>query len=411
MQKKIWCPRTLVQIFYRALLLTCLALGAFRSARAAVPVAAVLPPDGVRIIEGWSAGSELEPTHRDGTAPVVLEPGHLDLVLFFRSVKGRQVPSLFRYRLQGLFNDWTETRQGVVHFRRLPPGEYRFEVQAALADGSWPLSATTLQIEQKPFFYQTWYAGVMVCAFVVAVGVQLLRQRDQLLKGQLGVVLEERNRIASECHDTLMAGFAAVSWQLEATAGLLDADAPQEHATASSLELARSMVSHCQAEARRIIWDLRNSDRITTKLSEALADAIDAHRLRDGAETTLLVHGDEVILSPAAVHHLTCIGQEALTNAMRHARPSLIQVQLQFEADSLCLTVRDDGCGFAAQDGQSKSGHFGIPVMEERTRKLGGQFRLTSSSAKGTEVAVTVHFNGIHQPIVKQATVIPWIGL
>jgi signal transduction histidine kinase len=66
-------------------------------------------------------------------------------------------------------------------------------------------------IYQKPFFYQTWYSYLLVGPVILALEAQLLHQRDQLLKGQIGMVLEERNRIASECHDTLMAGFAAIS--------------------------------------------------------------------------------------------------------------------------------------------------------------------------------------------------------
>ncbi len=361
------------------------------------------------VIDGWSSSGEIAPSNHDAR-PVVLQPGEPELVVFFHANE-QAANSTLRYRMQGFSEGWTETRQHVAHFWKLPPGDYRFEVQAANPDGTWPEHGATLAIQQKPFFYQTWYAIVMVCAFLLGIGAQLLRQRDQLQKGQMGMVMEERNRIASECHDTLMAGFAAVSWQLEATANLLDSADGEQIPAADSLEMARSMVSHCQAEARRIIWDLRNSDRITTKLSEALTDAVEAHRLRDDAKMHLAVQGNEVALSPSAVHHLVCIGQEAITNALRHARPSLIHVQLQFESDSLSLSVRDNGCGFAAQDSDLRAGHFGIPVMEERARKLGGTFRMTSSSSKGTEVEVTVNFNGIHQPTIRKTAVVPWIGV
>lgn len=365
-------------------------------------------PSSTAVIDGWSFGAEVGPTHRE-TSRLELQPGDPELVLFFHAVPA--TPKMFRYRLQGLSDDWTVTHAQLAHFWMLSPGDYTFEVQALGPEGTWPSHGATFSVHQKPFFYQTWYAGVMVLAVVLLVGVQLLWQRDQLLKGQIGMVLEERSRIASECHDTLMAGFAAVSWQLEATADTMEAEAPESSNAAASLELARSMVSHCQAEARRIIWDLRDSDRITSKLSEALADAIDAHRLRGDVATTLAVQGDEVALSPTAVHHLTCIGQEALSNAMRHGDPSQILVQLHFQADRLSLLVRDNGRGFAATDGQTRAGHFGIPVMEERARKLGGQLRLTSAANRGTEVVVTVNFHGIHQPIVQQGTVVPWIGL
>lgn len=405
----VWCASWYVNRFLRALLLLLpLCAPPCLFAEGGVP--------GATGIDGWSFGGELQPT-QTGTDTLTLQPGDPELVVFFHGGEAGTAPGpgsppqMFRYRLQGLSDDWTETRSTSAHFWRLSPGDYQFQVQAARPDGSWPAEMATLRVVQKPFFYQTWYAAVMVCAFLIAVCVQLLRQRDQLLKGQMAVVLDERNRIASECHDTLMAGFAAVSWQLEATSQQLTADAPEQHEAAQSLELARSMMAHCQAEARRIIWDLRNSDRITNLLSESLADAMDAHRLRDDVETSLTVVGDEVNLSPSAVHHLTCIGQEAMTNALRHARGSRIQVELEYSSDSLCLSVRDDGCGFVAQDRQVRAGHFGISVMEERTRKLGGQLRLTSAANKGTEVVVTVKFQGIQQPSVQQPAVVRWIGV
>ncbi|GAA3765352.1 ATP-binding protein [Terriglobus aquaticus] len=368
---------------------------------------------GAASIDGWSFGSELAPTE-SGKDTLTLQPGHPELIVFFHAGGGQQAllrPQIFRYRLTGLSDDWTETRSSSAHFWMLSPGDYQFQVQAALPGGGWPSQMATLHVVQKPFFYQTWYAAVMVCAFLIAVCVQLLRQRDQLLKGQMAMVLDERNRIASECHDTLMAGFAAVSWQLEATSQQMSNDAPEQREALQSLELARSMMGHCQAEARRIIWDLRNSDRITNLLSESLADAMDAHRMRDDLQASLTVVGEEVNLSPSAVHHLTCIGQEAMTNALRHAGGSSIQVELEYSADSLSLSVRDDGCGFVVQDRQVRAGHFGISVMEERTRKLGGQLRLTSAVNKGTEVVVTVKFRGIQQPSVQQPAVVRWIGV
>ena len=246
---------------------------------------------------------------------------------------------------------------------------------------------------------------------MAAVVAQLLSRRDQLLKGQMGITLEERNRIASDCHDTLMAGFAAISWQLEATAKLFKESGADASPAAQSCELARSMVAHCQAEARRIIWDLRDTDELTNVLSLALSRAISAHRLRDTIETTFEVEGDEIPLAPGAIHHLVSIGQEAVTNAIRHAQSSSIRIALLYETDSLSLTIRDNGRGFHLSDLSIRTGHFGIPVMEERARKLGGTLRVSSSTGVGTEVAVTVSFQNINPPLNKQHHIVPWIGV
>jgi signal transduction histidine kinase len=376
------------------------------------PAAAVQP---TAILQGWSYTSELDPSSLRHGASVVLDPGHPEIILFFGATKpGGHVANdktEFRYRLDDYDSDWTITRSRLAHYRRLSPGRYRFEVQAREPGEPWQTAEAVLPVQQRPFFYQTWYALVLVGLILIAIAAQLLNQRDQLLKGQMGMVLEERNRIASECHDTLMAGFAAISWQLEATSNLFrDADASTS-AAAQSCELARSMVAHCQAEARRIIWDLRNSDQITNILSHALKDAISSHRLRDSVQTTLEILGEEIPISPGAVHHLVCIGQEAVTNALRHASSSNIYVGLRYESELLSLIIRDDGCGFHLSDHAVRTGHFGIPVMEERARKLGGALKLTSSAESGTEVVVTVSFHKVHQPRVQQHYVVPWFGV
>ena len=359
---------------------------------------------------GWSFKNELSQPGLAHGDRVAIDPGHAEIILFF-DANPNTAKTEFRYRLDTYDNDWTVTREHVAHYRRLPPGDYRFRVQARTAGQAWPAAQAELRIQQEPFFYQTWYAYLLVGAIVLALSVQVLKQRDQLLKGQIGMVLQERNRIASECHDTLMAGFAAISWQLEATAKLFREALPSDHRATQSCELARSMVAHCQAEARRIIWDLRDSDEITNSLSLALAHATSTYRERESPVTTMDVQGREIPISPGAVHHLVCIGQEAVSNAIRHAQPSSIHINVSFEDELLRLTVRDDGQGFQPSDRGARTGHFGIPVMEERARKLGGVLHLASNAGSGTEVSVTVSFHHIHQPAKQQHDLVRWIGV
>lgn len=259
---------------------------------------------------------------------------------------------------------------------------------------------------------QTWYLYLAIVLLCIWVPVYLFRRHVHHMKGRIGIVLEERSRIARECHDTLMAGFAAISWQLEATARIFKDGGLDATPAAESCELARSMVSHCQAEARRIIWDLRDTDEVTSLLSQALRRAISANHSQKQIETTLDVEGEEIPLAPGCVHHLVCIGQEAVTNAMRHAEPNHIVVHLKYEVDALSLSIQDDGCGFHLPHmPASRPGHFGIAVMEERARKLGGTFRLQTSEGLGTEVAVKVSFNAAQQALNQEHHVIRWIGI
>jgi ligand-binding sensor domain-containing protein/signal transduction histidine kinase len=364
-------------------------------------------------ITGWTLSNDPSATDSSTGPHVDLEAGQPDVIFFFNAgLLSNPAHLEFRYRLTGYDPEWTSTRSHSARYRRLSPGNYRFEVQARNSGEEWLSPIAALPVRQRPYMYQTWYFYLALVLLTAAVAVQLFRRRVQMMKGRIGIVLEERNRISRECHDTLMAGFAAISWQLEATAKLFrDSDSASTPA-AKSCELARSMVSHCQAEARRIIWDLRDTEEVTNILSQALSRTLATNHMQEVISTTLDVEGDEVPLAPGCVHHLVCIGQEAVSNAIRHAHPSYITIHLKYESDALNLSIRDDGHGFHASDrSTSRRGHFGIPVMEERARKLGGTLRLQTSAGAGTEVTVRVPFNAMQQLVAQELHVIRWIGI
>ena len=320
-----------------------------------------------------------------------LSPGLEDLVFQFNSQNLSNPAQMeFRYKLDGYDRDWTVTRFRAAHYRKLPPGHYRFLVDARNAGSAWNDDVSSIGVYQRPYFYQAWWFYALLCVAAAVAAVRLFRWKLARAKGELGVVLEERNRIAREWHDTLMAGFAAIAWQMETTARLLGSE---NSAAAKACELARNMVRHCQAEARRILWDLRENEEATGPLSSALSNALKPLSAKEGIDMRLEVEGQEVPLAPGSVHHLVCIGQEAVTNALRHAVPSIISVHLQYHADWLSLSVKDDGRGFRASDKLAALyGHFGIPVMEERARKLGGSLRVETSAGNGTEILVHVPF-------------------
>ena len=237
----------------------------------------------------------------------------------------------------------------------------------------------------------------------------------QHVKGSMGIVLEERNRIAQECHDTLMAGFSAISWQLEATMNLFRDSEEAQSPAAKSCELARSMVLLCQAEARRIIYDLRETEEVTSSLSKALRRMLEENHPEEKCVLHFEMNGDEVSLPPGSVHHLARIAQEAVRNALRHAVAETVRIRLIYEADALHLLIRDNGRGFHVDEAAARTGHFGIAVMQERARKVGGVFRLHSDDF-GTEVEVTVPFDGIYlsrnsNRNLKEEEVVQWIGL
>ena len=351
---------------------------------------------------GWTLNDEPGPAPAHTSDHIVLGPSQPDVTFQFNVVDVSNPSQIeFRYRLAGYDPGWITSRGRSARYRRLPAGKYRFELQARRSGAPWGPTITALALKQKNHFYQTWYAYLAMILLAGLVAAQFFRQRLQLAKGQIGIILEERSRIARECHDTLMAGLAAVGWQLEATSALFRMAASTDTPPAKSCDVARGMLSQCQAEARRIIWDLRDAEEMTSLLSHALARTISAHDPGNVVKIEFNAEGNEVPLAPACIHHLVCITQEAVSNALRHASASRISICLRYDTSAVNLSISDDGCGMRT-DG-SKAGHFGIPVMEERARKLGGLLRVQSADAGGTEVAVCVPFRSL-QTMITQST-------
>ncbi len=320
---------------------------------------------------------------------VVIPPGNSDVDFQFDAVRLSDPAQLqFRGKLEGYDADWIVTRARHLLYRRLPPGKYRFVVAARDRNGPWSDQTASMNLEQAPHFYQRWWFFALSLALAGGIIAMAFRHRVAQAEAKIAWILEERNRIAREWHDTLMADFAAISWQLEATKNRL---AGTPHEAASSLDVTRTMVKHCQTEARRIIWDLRGGGEPVGLLSEELSKTLSLMGPRAELETKLNVEGDERRLPPVCIHHLVCIGQEAVTNALLHGYPQNVNIQVKYAPGRISMSVRDNGRGFHPPESpQAAPGHFGLAVMHERARKLGGDLRIYSAPGAGTEVWVDV---------------------
>lgn len=342
----------------------------------------VLPAVEARIV-----GLQLD--HNDAPVPdkILLSPGMADMDLHFDAIRLSNPSQIqFRYKLDGYDKEWTTVSGRHAHYKHLPPGQYRFVVSAHDAGHPWVDHVAEATVVQKPFLYQTAWFYVFALLILAAIVVGLFRWRLSRAKGRIRLIMEERNRIAREWHDTLMASLAAISWQLEATR---DRFGKESSGAAQSLDLARNMVRHSQTEARRIIWDLQDDPAPVGALSEVLTKVLDGMSTRTNVNAQLKITGEEKALSPIAIHHLACICQEAITNAVRHATPTAIYVGMEYNHSRMTLSVKDDGCGFQTRNG-AVPGHFGLSVMEERARKLGGGLRIQSTPGIGTEIVVDI---------------------
>jgi signal transduction histidine kinase len=242
-----------------------------------------------------------------------------------------------------------------------------------------------------------WLLGITVGSLLALIGlVVALRRRlgDQMevirQKSRSAAVLEERNRIARELHDTLEQELAGITMQLDLAADCFQ-QAPR--VAKQAVDAARKMSRHSMVEARRSVWDLRCHLLENGDLVSALSQLIDPFATRDGTAVDINVEGTPTRLPAAIEMNLLRIGQEAVGNAVKHGRARRVHVELRYDADRVLLRVRDDGQGFIPAEGSS-TGHFGLLDMRERAISMGTNLQVVSAPGHGTEVAIDVAVSG-----------------
>lgn len=211
---------------------------------------------------------------------------------------------------------------------------------------------------------------------------------DDRKRAEAASILEERNRMAREIHDTLAQAFTGILAQVGAAKQVLTDDL---EATQAHLDLIKELARTGLIEARRSVVALRPQLLEEGSLQSALHRLVTQTRTA-AMDTTLYyeVEGTVYALPTEVENNLLRIGQEALTNAIRHAHADEIRVELVYDRDRFCLRVQDNGQGFGVGSIPSSEG-FGLLGMSERVERIGAQLTISSQPGQGTEIIVTVN--------------------
>jgi signal transduction histidine kinase len=156
---------------------------------------------------------------------------------------------------------------------------------------------------------------------------------------------------------------------------------------AQPIDYVLRLAQASQAEMRALIFELRPEALETEGLVAALNRQIDVLRTKQGISAQLIARA-EPELAIEVKQALYRIGQEALWNAVKHARPRRIDVRLEAREDSVDLEIADDGVGFDPNG--SFPGHLGLRSMHERATGTGGSLEIVSARGRGTRVVVRV---------------------
>ncbi|MEV0677706.1 sensor histidine kinase [Actinosynnema sp. NPDC050436] len=197
-----------------------------------------------------------------------------------------------------------------------------------------------------------------------------------LIQAREAGVLDERQRLAGEIHDTLAQGFAGIITQLQAV------DDPSRRVD-TALRLARENL----AEARRSVHALRPPALEDANLPDALAEVATGWTDQTGVPATVATTGPARPLHPEVEVALLRTAQEALSNVAKHAAASRVGLTLSYMEDVVTLDVRDDGSGF--DPGRGTDG-YGLVGMRQRVSRLAGSLAVESEPGSGTAVSASV---------------------
>jgi signal transduction histidine kinase len=207
-------------------------------------------------------------------------------------------------------------------------------------------------------------------------GQDLSEQRRQ------GAILKERTRMARDIHDTLAQGFTGVIVQMEAAEEALLEEDP-EHAV-RHVRRARDIARESLGEARRSVHALRPQALDKAGFADALRNVIQNTTAGTSLRTDFHLDGEPRHLPANVEECLLRIGQEALSNALKHAHPTEFQARLAFDSNAVRLELYDNGKGFVV--GRVNDGGIGLLGMKERAEQIGATLKISSEPGVGTKI-------------------------
>ena len=204
---------------------------------------------------------------------------------------------------------------------------------------------------------------------------------------RLRAVIDERERLAHEIHDTLAQSFAGIGFQLRAIRNRISrSNGPLDHSTLlEELNRASELVRHSHDEARRSITTLRPDATEAGGLIAALEQIARQMVGRNSVHIETSVEGEARPIPLRVLDCLFRIGQESIANAIQHGHPSRLTIRAVYLPTEITLVIEDDGSGFVPRH---DSDGFGLSGMRRRAESIGGELKIETAPGKGTRIVV-----------------------
>ncbi|HWD20001.1 MAG TPA: two-component regulator propeller domain-containing protein [Verrucomicrobiae bacterium] len=299
----------------------------------------------------------------------------------------------FRYRLEGLENNWVEAGgQRSASYSHIPPGAYVFHVMACNNDGVWNETGASLPLLALPHYWQTGWFFAITALLVVggaasaaryAEGRKMQRRVELAERGR--AVEQERTRIAKDMHDSLGANLTEIA-MLSELAQSPEARPEQvtddiRRITTRARELTRSL--------DEIVWAVNpQNDTLENFVAYTCTFAEDYLRLaRIACRLDVPERLPEISFATDLRHNLFLAIKEAVNNIVKHSAASEVWIKVKIAPPLFAVTIEDNGRGFSPP---AASGRNGLVNMRKRMETIGGRFQLRSEPGLGSRLSLEI---------------------
>lgn len=297
----------------------------------------------------------------------------------------------FRYRLDGVDDDWVDAERRSAPYQRLQKGKYRFRVSACNAEGVWNEAEAAVRFEVLPFFWDTWwFRGVVLATFtgiIIAIVryVSFRRLRTQLQQlEQQAALHKERARIAKDIHDDLGASLTQISLIGE----LARQDSATQEKVAGHIAKMSGTARQAVKSLDEIVWAVNpRNDTLAHFIDYTGQFALDYVQLAGvRCRLDLPEQVPQRELSTDVRHNLFLVVKEAINNTVKYAHASELRLRIAVSEEKLELSVEDNGCGF--DQPPDDAGADGLRNMRQRMADIGGECWIQGRPGAGAKISI-----------------------
>lgn len=342
----------------------------------------------------WQAVSDQPPT------AIRIPPGRHNFEFHYTGINFDSPERIrFRYQLEGLDSGWFEAGDiRVAHYNRIPPGAWRFRVEACDASGEWNEPGAVMSFVVLAHFWQTLgfeLATVGALVGLLAAGIRLVERRHYRARlkrlEQEQAMARERARIAHDLHDELGSSLTYISMSIT---DLGQSPENRPEALKSRAEKLSGFAVRTARALDEIVWAVNPRNDTLRSLMEYLTELARELFENTPVRCRFQIANDlpSLPLPPEWRHNLFLTAKEALNNVLKHARATELVLSARTFDQRIEIALRDDGVGFDPAAMPPPGEHNGLDNMRRRIASIGGTLVLETSPGCGTAIRLTVDY-------------------